>query len=150
VPPLAENSQGAPPRSLRARMELHRANAVCASCHKLMDPIGFALENYDSVGAWRTEDSGTPIDATGQLADGTEVNGIVSVRNALLARPEVFAGTVTEKLLIYALGRGLEGYDMPAVRAIVRQAAAGDYRLSALIMGVVRSLPFQMRKRPED
>ncbi|MBV9508001.1 MAG: DUF1592 domain-containing protein [Acidobacteriia bacterium] len=150
VPPLGENTDGASPRSLRARMEVHRANAVCASCHKLMDPIGFALENYDAVGAWRTEDSGAPIDATGRLADGTEVSGVVSLRSAILARPENFVSTVTEKLLIYALGRGLEPYDMPAVRAIARQAAPGDYRFSSLIMGVVRSLPFQMRKEPEE
>ena len=150
VPPLVENAEGAPPKSLRARLEVHRANAICASCHKLMDPIGFSLDNFDAVGAWRTEESGAPIQATGQLADGTEVNGVVSLRNAVLARPEIFAGTVTEKLLIYALGRGLESYDMPAVRAIVRQTAPGDYRLSSIIIGVVRSVPFQMRKKPED
>jgi hypothetical protein len=150
VPPLAENAEGEAPRSLRARLEVHRANAICASCHKLMDPIGFSLDNFDAVGAWRTEESGAPIQATGQLADGTKVDGVVSLRNALLARPESFAGTVTEKLLIYALGRGLETYDMPTVRAILRQSAPGDYRLSSLIMGVVRSTPFQMRKKPED
>jgi hypothetical protein len=150
VPPLAENSEGAPPKSLRARLEVHRANAICASCHKLMDPIGFSLDNFDAVGAWRTEESGSPVDASGQLADGTKVNGVVSLRNALLARPEVFAGAVTEKLLIYSLGRGLETYDMPAIRTILRQTAPEDYRLSSLIMGVVRSVPFQMRKKPED
>jgi hypothetical protein len=149
VPPLPDNVEGAPPRTLRARLELHRANAVCASCHKLMDPVGFALDNFDAVGAWRTEDSGAPITATGELADGTRVNGVVNLRNAILARPEVFVLTVTEKLLIYALGRGLESYDMPAVRAIVRQTAP-DYRLSSLIMGVVRSTPFEMRKKPEE
>jgi Protein of unknown function (DUF1592)/Protein of unknown function (DUF1588)/Protein of unknown function (DUF1585)/Protein of unknown function (DUF1587)/Protein of unknown function (DUF1595)/Cytochrome C oxidase, cbb3-type, subunit III len=148
VPPLGENSEGAPPKSLRARMELHRANAVCASCHKTMDPIGFSLENFDAVGTWRTEDAGVPIDASGKLADGTDVNGIVSLRNAILARPEVFAGTVTEKLMIYALGRGLEPSDMPAVRRIVRESAANNYRLRSLIMGVARSVPFQMRKKP--
>jgi hypothetical protein len=131
-------------------MELHRVNPVCASCHKLMDPIGFSLDNFDAVGTWRTEESGQPIDASGQLADGTKVNGVVSLRNALLARPEVFAGAVTEKLMIYALGRGLEPYDMPAVRRILHQTAPEDYRLSSIIMGVVRSLPFQMRKKPED
>ena len=127
VPPLPENTEDAPPKTLRARLELHRANAVCASCHKVMDPIGFALENFDATGAWRTEEFGAPIDATGQLADGTNVNGVVSLRNAILARPEVFAGTVTEKLMIYALGRGLDPYDMPAVRAIVRDAASHNY-----------------------
>lgn len=149
VPPLAENAEGAPPKSLRARLELHRANAVCASCHKLMDPIGFSLDNYDAVGAWRTEDAGAPIDASGQLADGTKVNGVVSLRNAILARPEVFASAVTEKLMIYALGRGLEPYDMPAVRAILRETAP-DYRLSSIVQGVVHSVPFEMSKKPED
>jgi hypothetical protein len=149
VPALTDNAEGAVPKSLRARMELHRANAICASCHKIMDPIGFSLENYDAVGTWRTEDSGAPIDASGKLGDGTEVNGVVSLRNALLARPEIFASTVTEKLMIYALGRGLEPSDMPAVRRIVREAAPDNYRLKSLIIGVVRSVPFQMRKKPE-
>jgi hypothetical protein len=129
---------------------MHRANAICASCHKLMDPIGFALDNFDAVGAWRTEESGAPVDAAGELADGTKLNGVVSLRNAILARPEIFAGTVTEKLMIYALGRGLEPYDMPAVRKIVRESAASDYRLSSIIMGVVRSVPFQMRRKPAE
>ena len=146
---LPENAEGEPPRSLRARLEAHRANAICASCHKLMDPIGFALDNFDAVGAWRTEESGAPITASGQLADGTEVYGVISLRNAILKRPEVFASTVTEKLLIYALGRGLEPYDMPAVRAILRQTAP-DYRLSSIITGVIRSTPFRMRKKPEE
>jgi hypothetical protein len=149
VPVLAENTEDAPPKSLRARLELHRANAVCASCHKLMDPIGFSLENFDAVGAWRTEESGSPVDASGRLADGAQVNGVVSLRNAILARPEVFAGAVTEKLLIYALGRGLEPSDMPAVRRIVRDSSRDDYRLKSLIMGVVQSVPFQMRRKPE-
>ena len=149
VPPLPENTEDAPPRTLRARVELHRENAVCASCHKVMDPIGFALENFDATGAWRAEEFGAPINATGQLADGTNVDGVVSLRNAILARPEVFAGTVTEKLMIYALGRGLNSYDMPAVRAIVRDAASHNFRLSSIIMGVTRSVPFQMRKKPE-
>ena len=149
VPPLPENSEDAPPRTLRARFELHRANAVCASCHKVMDPIGFALENFDATGAWRAEEFGAPINAAGQLADGSNVDGVVSLRNAILARPEVFAGTVTEKLMIYALGRGLNSSDMPAVRAIVRDAASHNFRLSSIIMGVTRSVPFQMRKKPE-
>jgi hypothetical protein len=148
VPPLTENSEGAPPKSLRARLELHRENAVCASCHKTMDPIGFSLENFDAVGSWRTDDSGLPIDATGKLADGTNVNGVVSLRNAILARPEVFVSAVTEKLMIYALGRGLQPSDMPAVRRVVRESAADNYRLRSLIMGVVQSVPFQMRKKP--
>lgn len=150
VPTLPENTEGAPPRSLRARLELHRTNAVCASCHKVMDPIGFSLENFDAVGAWRTEDAGNPIDAAGELADGSAVNGVVSLRTAILARPEVFAGTVTEKLLIYALGRGLTPADMPAVRAILRNTAKTDYRFADLILEVARSAPFQMRKKPVE
>jgi hypothetical protein len=129
-------------------MELHRANAICAGCHKIMDPIGFSMENFDATGVWRTEDSGVPIDASGKLADCTEVNGIVSLRNAILAGPEIFVSTVTEKLMIYALGRGLEASDMPAVRRIVREAAPDNYRLPSLIMGVARSVPFQMRRKP--
>jgi hypothetical protein len=135
---------------LRARLELHRANAICATCHKLMDPIGFALDNFDAVGVWRTHESDAPIDASGQLADGTPVDGVVSLRNALLARPEIFVGAVTEKLLIYALGRGLEPSDMPTVRAIVRQNASNNYRLSSIIMDVVRSVPFKMRKKGSE
>jgi hypothetical protein len=148
VPVLGENAESAPPKSLRARLELHRANPVCASCHRTMDPIGFALENFDAVGAWRTEESGAPVNASGILADGTAVNGLVSLRNAILSRPEVFVGAVTEKLLIYALGRGLDPSDMPAVRKIVRDAAPENYRLRSIIMGVIRSVPFQMRKKP--
>jgi hypothetical protein len=115
-----------------------------------MDPIGFALDNFDAVGSWRTQESGKPIDATGQLADGTPVNGAVSLRNAILARPENFVGTVAEKLLVYGLGRGLDPYDMPAVRAIERRTASTNYRLSSVIMEVVRSVPFQMRKKPAE
>lgn len=149
VPALNENAEGELPKTLRKRLELHRENAVCASCHKAMDPIGFSLDNYDAVGTWRTVDAGSLIDASGTLADGTPVNGVVSLRNAILARPEVFAGTVTEKLMIYALGRGLEPSDMPEVRRIVRESARDNYRLQSLIMGVVRSVPFQMRRKPE-
>lgn len=149
VPTLPENSEGAPPKSLRARLELHRSNAVCASCHKVMDPIGFSLDNFNAVGAWRTEDAGAPVDASGVLADGTPVNGVVSLRNAILAKPDVFASTVTEKLMIYALGRGLDPADRPAVRAIVRDSARENYSLQSIIMGVVKSVPFQMRRKPE-
>jgi mono/diheme cytochrome c family protein len=145
VPPLKENQEGERPRTLREQMLAHRANAVCASCHKVMDPIGFALENFDAVGAWRTRDAGAPIDASGQLADGTKIDGVVALRNAIVRRPDVFAGTFTEKLLTYALGRGLDYRDMPAVRAIVRDAALHNYRFSAFISGVVHSTPFRMR-----
>lgn len=149
VPALPENTEGELPKTLRARLELHRQNAICASCHKVMDPIGFSLDNFNAVGAWRTEDAGTPIDASGQLADGTNVNGVVSLRKAILARPEVFVGTVTEKLMIYGLGRGLEPPDMPAVRKIVRDTAPQNYKLQSIIIGVVQSVPFQMRRKPE-
>jgi cytochrome c5 len=145
VPPLRENKDGERPRTMREQMAEHRANAVCASCHKIMDPVGFALENFDAVGEWRTQDSGAAIDASGELADGTRVEGVAGLRQAIVSRPELFAGTVAEKLLTYALGRGLDYRDMPAVRGIVRDAARGNYRLSALILGVVRSTPFQKR-----
>jgi hypothetical protein len=144
VPGLEEKSDTA--RTVRERLEQHRANPACASCHRIMDPLGFALENFDAVGAWRAEDEGAPIDASGQLGDGTVVDGVVAVREALLRRPEVFVTTLTEKLLTYGLGRGVDHHDMPAVRAIVRQAGGRDYRFSSLILGVVNSAPFQMRK----
>jgi Protein of unknown function (DUF1592)/Protein of unknown function (DUF1588)/Protein of unknown function (DUF1585)/Protein of unknown function (DUF1587)/Protein of unknown function (DUF1595)/Planctomycete cytochrome C len=147
VPPLKENAAGAKQMTVRERMEQHRVNQPCAGCHKVLDPLGFALDNYDGVGAWRTlGEDGTPIDATGVLADGTKVNGPVDLRNALMSRPNVFVGTMTTKLMTYALGRGVEYYDMPAIRAIVRDAAHNDYRFSSLIIGVVKSTPFQMRR----
>ena len=146
VPDL-EESKSAKVRTLREQTEAHRANPVCASCHKLMDPLGFALENFDAVGAWRTKDAGQPIDASGQIADGSRVDGVVTLRQALLKRPEVFVGTFAEKLLTYALGRGLDYYDRPAIRAIVREASRADNRFSALVIAMVKSTPFQMRTR---
>jgi hypothetical protein len=131
--------------SLRERLELHRGNPTCASCHSIMDPIGLALENFDLIGGWRTSDSGKPIDPVGVLVDGTEVTGPVALREAILAREEAFVTAVTEKLATYALGRGIEYYDMPAIRGIVRSAAADDYRFASLIYGIVSSAPFQMR-----
>jgi hypothetical protein len=150
VPPLKGNQEGQRPRTMREQMAEHRANPVCASCHKAMDSIGFAMENFDAVGAWRTRDAGQPIDAAGELSDGTRVDGVVTLRNALLSRPQLFAGTLTEKLLIYALGRGLDYRDMPTVRAILRDASRDNYRFSALILGVVHSAPFEMRTAPHD
>jgi hypothetical protein len=150
VPPLKGNQEGQKPSTMREQMAEHRANPVCASCHKAMDSIGFAMENFDAVGARRTRDAGQPIDATGELSDGTKVDGIVTLRNALASRPELFAGTLTEKLLVYALGRGLDYRDMPTVRAILRDASRDNYRFSALILGVVHSTPFQMRTAPRD
>jgi mono/diheme cytochrome c family protein len=152
VPPLNENAQREGKiLTMRERMEEHRANPVCANCHALMDPIGLSLENFDAIGAWRTRDGssvtalGAPIDASGRLMDGTRVDGVVTLRSALLKDPEIFVGTLTEKLLIYALGRGLGYYDMPSVRAIVRDSAKQNYRFSSLIQGIVRSTPFQKR-----
>jgi hypothetical protein len=145
VPALKENAPGAKPLSVRARLEEHRKNPACAVCHKIMDPVGFALENFDAVGQWRDSDAGNPIDASGVLVDGTKVDGPVALRKAIVSRPETFAGTMTEKMLTYALGRGLEYYDMPVVRGIVREMSANDYHFSALIMGIVKSAPFQMR-----
>jgi hypothetical protein len=145
VPPLNENPSGKV-LTMRERMEEHRANPVCASCHQIMDPIGFSLENFDAVGSWRTREGGTlgtPIDASGQLLDGTKVNGPVELRTALLKRPEIFVSTMTEKLMTYALGRGLQSYDMPVVRQIVRSSQ--DYRFTALVLGIINSTPFQMR-----
>jgi hypothetical protein len=151
VPPLKENQEGDKPRSIREQMTEHRATPVCASCHKMMDPIGFSLENFDAVGAWRSAEEGLPIDATGQLSDGTMVDGVVDLRKALLRDPEAFVTAFTEKLLTYALGRGLDYRDMPAVRAIVARTAGENYRMSAIILAVANSTPFRMRlTRPPE
>jgi hypothetical protein len=145
VPALVENKSGEKVMTLRARMEQHRANPVCASCHARMDPLGFALENYDATGQWRTADADTKIDASASLPDGTKFEGPAGLRAWILARPSQFATALTEKLMIYGLGRGLESYDAPAIRKIVN-GAANDYRFQALILGVVKSTPFQMRR----
>ena len=151
VPALEENDEaGAAPRSVRDRLEQHRANPVCASCHRVMDPLGFALENFDGVGRWRdVGEDGAPIDASGTLTDGTPVDGPGTLRRALRGRGENFVTTVAEKLLTYALGRGVESFDGPAVRRIVDDAAGEGYRWSALVEGIVRSTPFQMRRSAE-
>jgi hypothetical protein len=135
------------PTSLRQRLERHRANPSCASCHAVMDPIGFALEHYDLVGAWRETDGGVRVNAAGRLADGTELDGPASLRKALLDRREAVVATAAEKLLTYALGRRVEHFDMPAVRRIVREAGKDDYRFSALVVGIARSVPFQMKRK---
>jgi hypothetical protein len=147
VPPLKENSGEAAATSVRERMEQHRANPVCAGCHKIMDPIGLALENFDGVGQWRSMDSGFKIDAAGQLVDGTRIDGPSDLRKALLARPEAFVGAMTEKLLMYGVGRETKYYDMPVVRSVMRDAAADRYRFSELVLGIVKSAPFQMRMK---
>jgi mono/diheme cytochrome c family protein len=143
--PALEPEPGAAPRTMRERMERHRGSPACASCHKVMDSLGFALENFDAVGGWRTEEAGVPVDASGMFADGTVLHGIVELRQALLGRPELFVQTFTEKLLTYALGRGLQHYDMPVVRGIIRDASEDDYRFSSIVLGIVESTPFQMR-----
>ena len=146
VPALTENGEDGKVLSVRERLEEHRKNPVCASCHRVMDPLGFSLENFDAIGQWRAKEEGGPVDASGQLADGTKVDGPVSLRQALMRRPEQFVGTMTEKLLTYALGRGLEYYDMPLVRSIARDAARNNYRFSSIVLGIVKSTPFQMKK----
>ncbi len=148
VPALKDTSDSGKVLSMRQQMEQHRQNAVCASCHKLMDPLGFSLENFDAVGTWRTEDAGAPIDSSGLFIDGSPINGVASLRAAIVKRPEVFVGTVTEKLLTYALGRGLDYHDMPTVRKIVRDASGHDFRFSSLVLGIATSTPFQQSMKP--
>ena len=149
VPPFPEdNTRGGKVLSVRERLEEHRRNPTCANCHRLFDPIGLALENFDATGAWRTLEGGTggaPIDASGELSDGTKVDGVVSLRRALVREPELFVSTVVEKLMTYGLGRGLTAADMPTVRTIVRQTAAANHRFSAIVVGIVKSAPFNMR-----
>jgi hypothetical protein len=143
---LKSDPPGSAPKTMREQMERHRANPACASCHQVMDPIGFALENFDLVGAWRTKDAnGLPLNTADVLTDGTRIDGVVALRQALVRRPDVFVQTLTEKLMVYALGRGLTSEDMPEVRKVVRGAAEKGYRFSALIQGIVDSVPFQMR-----
>ncbi len=151
VEAFKENKEGEKALTVRQIMEQHRANPSCNACHGVMDPLGFALENFDTIGAWRTKDkyARTIIDTAGKLVDGTTVSGPADLRQALMKHPEVFVQTMTEKLLMYALGRNLEYYDMPAVRKIVRDAARDNYRFSSIVMGIVNSAPFQMRKIPE-
>jgi hypothetical protein len=145
VPALKDNTISAN-LSVRARLAEHRANAACASCHNLMDPVGFALENYDAIGHWRTLEEGQPVDAAGGLPDGSKFVGVAALEDGLRKRPELFVGTLTEKLLTFALGRGIESSDAPAVRKIVREAQANEFRFSSVIVGVVNSTPFTMRK----
>ena len=147
---LAESTTpGATPTSVRQRLEQHRASPGCASCHAVMDPVGFSLEPFDLIGKYRDTDGGVPVNATGRLADGTALDGPASLRKALLDRRDAVVSTATEKLLTYALGRRVEYFDMPAVRAIVRGAAPHDYRFSSLIVGIVKSTPFQMKRYEE-
>ncbi len=147
VPALEDNTVSSTLR-VRERLQQHRANAACASCHNVMDPVGFALENFDAVGRWRALEEGQPVDTSGGLPDGSKFVGVSGLEAGLLNRPEIFVGTLTEKLLTFALGRGIEPSDGPAIRVIVRSARDADYRFSALIGGIVSSTPFQMRTSP--
>jgi hypothetical protein len=145
VPPFKENKEGEKPKTIREIMEAHRANPICNACHGVMDPLGFSLENFDTIGAYRTMDryTRTKIDTSGKLVDGTAVNGPSDLRKVLLSRPEQFAQTFTEKMMMYALGRGIEYFDMPMIRKIVRDAKRDDYRFSSIVMGIVTSPAFQ-------
>jgi Protein of unknown function (DUF1588)/Protein of unknown function (DUF1585)/Protein of unknown function (DUF1592) len=151
IPALEAHAKDDQRLTMRQQMEQHRANPTCASCHSRMDPIGFSLENYDGVGAWRSKDAGSVIDVTGKMPDGTTFEGPAGLKNLLLtAHRDEFISTVTEKLLTYALGRGLESYDRPAMRAIVRDAARQNTTIPALIHSIVKSPQFQMRSTRES
>jgi hypothetical protein len=147
VPGLPDRGEGGKPASVRARLEQHRRNPTCAVCHSQMDPLGFALENFDAIGMWRTTSEGnTLIDASGALPNGSKFEGPAGLRTLLVSHRDQFVGTVTEKLLAYALGRGIEHTDRPFIRTILRDAAATDYRWSSIMLGIVKSVPFQMRR----
>ncbi|MEY4642195.1 MAG: hypothetical protein RLZZ227_2189 [Pseudomonadota bacterium] len=148
VPDLIENAPGTATLSVRERLEKHREDPACRGCHAVMDPLGFSLENFDAIGRYRTQDASGPIDSSGELADGTPVTNVNTLRSILLAKPEVFVDTLSEKLLTYALGRGLTHKDMPVVRQIVSEAADDDYRFSALVKEIVHSVPFRMKRAP--
>ena len=146
VPSLEDSGTDGKPLPLRQLMEKHRKNPGCASCHAAIDPLGFALENFDAIGRWRTADAGTAVDSSGVLPDGTRLEGPSGLRNVLLSRPEEFVTVFAERMLVYALGRGVEDYDVPAIRKIVREAARQEYRWSSLILATAKSMPFQMRR----
>jgi hypothetical protein len=147
VPDLPENEKEQQPRSIRERMEQHRRSPTCAGCHAVMDPLGFSLENYDAIGTFRTKADGLPVEASGSLPDGTKFEGLDGLRSVLHGRRDEFIATVAEKLLTYALGRGIEYYDQPVIRKIVRDAAPTDYQWSSIILGITESMPFQMKMR---
>ncbi|HLJ46411.1 MAG TPA: DUF1592 domain-containing protein [Bryobacteraceae bacterium] len=150
VPELKSHGEDGKLLTMRQQMEIHRANPTCAGCHSRMDPLGFAMENFNGVGQWRTVEAGAPIDATGTLPDGTKFDGYSGLKKVLLNHRDEFIATLAGKLLTYALGRGLEYYDQPTVRAISREAARDDYRISALFTAIVKSTPFQMRRTPDS
>jgi hypothetical protein len=142
-PPAQDNAGNAREPTMRERMAMHHTNATCSGCHSLFEPIGLSLENFDGIGAWRLKDEGQTIDTSGVLANGTKIDGVASLREVLVQSSEQFVRVIAEKLLTYGLGRGVEYQDMPLVRAIVREAAGSHYRFSTLVLGVIRSAPFQ-------
>jgi hypothetical protein len=144
IPALKDAGVEGQPRSLRERMEMHRKNPVCASCHQRMDPLGFALENFDALGKWRTSSDGAPIDPSASFPDGTRFEGVAGLRTLLVSHKEDFVRTLSGKLLAYAIGRGLDYRDMPASRGIAREAAPGGYTWSSIITAIVMSPPFRM------
>jgi hypothetical protein len=153
IPTLEDSTKasGAAPKTVREQLELHRRSPACSGCHRVIDPVGFALEHFNPVGQWReTGDDGAPLDTRGMLADGTVVDSPAALRESILKRPDAFATVLTTRLMTYALGRGLEPSDMPVVRQIVRQAAREQYRFGAIIQGIVDSPPFRMRVKPLD
>jgi hypothetical protein len=147
VPTLDQSTGSNTPHSVRERLEQHRKDPVCAGCHAIIDPPGLALENFDPIGRWRETDSGQPIDATTTLPGGIPISGPSGLRDAILGRPELFVSTLTEKLMVYALGRRLEAEDMPTVRRIVREAARDGYKFDDIVLGIVRSVQFQQKAR---
>jgi hypothetical protein len=147
VPPLDASGEDGKVLTLRQQMEKHRSVEPCKSCHKIMDPIGISLENFDGIGHWRTEDEGTPIDSVGVLVDGTRMEGVTGLREAMLRYSPQFVRNMTERLLTYSLGRGVEYYDMPLVRSIAREAERHNYRFSSIVLGIVKSAPFQMNMK---
>jgi hypothetical protein len=147
IPPLkTESKEPGKTLTMRDAMIQHRADPACASCHARMDPIGFAMENFDAVGRWRDRDGDSPIDASGVFPDGVQFNGMAELKATLLRDPYEFVSTVAEKLLMYATGRNVQYFDQPAVREIMLEAAPGNYKFSSLVLGVVKSVPFQMRE----
>jgi hypothetical protein len=145
-PPVAGGVAVDPP--MRVRMEEHHTNPVCASCHKIFEPIGLGMENFDAIGSWRTSDGDTPIDASGTLSDGTKINGVTDLRDSLVRHSDQFARVVTERMMTYALGRGVEYEDMPTLRSIIRDSAPGKYRFTSIVMGIIKSPPFQTNMKP--
>jgi hypothetical protein len=150
VAALPDRGEGGKVASVRERLEQHRKNPVCSTCHAPMDPLGFALENFDAIGGWRSTEAGSAIDASGALPNGSKFEGPAGLREVLLRQRGQFVRTVTEKLTMYALGRGVEYYDLPVIRQITRGAAPNDYRWSSIIIGIVKSTPFQMRRSQDQ